>query len=201
MAKAHPILLETIKIVEGEICNLDYHQKRCDKSRLDLYKSTDSLSLSSLIEPPQKGLYRCRILYDTTLQSIEYIPYKEKQIETLKIVHSNLIYNYKYANRETLNTLLSKNKKADDILIEQNGYIKDTSIANIAFYTGKTWVTPQEPLLGGTMRAKLIDEGFLQTKNIKIEELANYSQVALMNAMIGFKLLKKIIINTKKGKL
>ena len=44
------------------------------------------------------------------------------------------------------------------------------------------------------MRAKLIDEGFLQPKDIKREDLHHYSQVALMNAMIGFKIINNIKI-------
>jgi len=53
----------------------------------------------------------------------------------------------------------------------------------------KQWFTPEEPLLQGTMRAKLLDEDFLQTRQIKKSDLKNYTHVALMNAMIGFKVL------------
>jgi 4-amino-4-deoxychorismate lyase len=201
MTKTYPLLLETIKIEGGEMHNLSYHQQRCDKSRLDLYHATNTLSLRVMIKPPKTGLYRCRILYDKTLQTIEYIPYQEKVIRTLKIIEADLSYNHKYANRDAINRLLSLNPNMDDILIEQDGYIKDTSIANIAFFDGTNWLTPSQPLLEGTMRAKLIDEGFLQTKTIKKEDLYKYSQVALMNAMIGFKVLKNITIYDKVGKL
>jgi 4-amino-4-deoxychorismate lyase len=201
MTKAYPLLLETIKIEEGKIYNLSYHQKRCDKSRLDLYNATDTLSLRTIIKPPKRGLYRCRILYNTTLQNIEYIPYQEKEIKTLAIVETNLIYNYKYANRDAINELATLNSDMDDILIVQDGYIQDTSIANIAFYDSTTWFTPSQPLLKGTMREKLIDEGFLQVKAIKKEDLYKYSQVALMNAMIGFRVLKNITIYDKVGKV
>ena len=51
------------------------------------------------------------------------------------------------------------------------------------------------------MRAKLIDEGFLHTKQIKKEDLQSYSHVGLMNAMIGFKILNiDTIQNIIKGK-
>jgi len=201
MTKEYPLLLETIKIEEGKIFNLSYHQKRCDKSRLDLYHRNDILSLKSIIQAPKNGLYRCRILYDTTLKSIEYIPYQERKIKTLKIVNTSLIYNYKYANRDQLNKILILNPEADDIIMEDDGIIKDTTIANIAFYDGSKWFTPKKPLLYGTMRAKLIDEGFLETKIIKKEELDHYSQVALMNAMIGFKILKDITITNQEGNI
>jgi len=199
MTNPHPLLLETIKIKEGKIYNLVYHQKRCDKSRLDLYHTTKSLCLKSLINPPPTGYYRCRILYDTKIQSIEYIPYQEKEIKTLKIVNTPLKYDYKYANRTTLESLCKKHPEVDDILIESHGIIKDTSIANIAFYDGNSWVTPTNPLLEGTMRAKLLEEGFLQKKIIQKSDLHHYSHVALMNAMIGFKILKNITIHDEEG--
>ena len=62
----------------------------------------------------------------------------------------------------------------------------DTTIANIAFFDGKTWFTPTTPLLQGTTRARLIDEGFLKLRDIKKEDIKEYSRFALMNAMIGF---------------
>jgi len=194
MHNASSLLLETIKIEDGEVSNLSYHQARCDESRKALFHSTDTLDLSSLIQAPQKGLYRCRILYDKKMHSVDYIPYVAKEIHNLKIISSNLTYNYKYANREALNTLLQNQKDIDEIIIEKEGYLTDTTMANIAFYDGKTWFTPENPLLKGTMRAKLLDEGFLHTRNIKKEEIHDYTQVALMNAMIGFKILNNFTI-------
>jgi 4-amino-4-deoxychorismate lyase len=195
-----PLLLETIKIEDGEIHNLSYHQNRCTKSRQTLFHSTDILDLASIINAPQTGVYRCRILYAEKLHSIEYIPYTPKEIKRLKIVSSDITYSLKYANRDALNALLESNKDVDEVIIEKNGYLTDTTISNIAFFDGKQWLTPVKPLLEGTMRAKLIDEGFLHTKQIKKEDLQNYSQVALMNAMIGFKILNiDTIQNIIKG--
>jgi len=195
MSSKLPLLLETIKIEEGKVCNLFYHQERVNKSRKALFSSTDILMLQKHIEPPKNGLYRCRVLYDTQIQNIEYIPYSPKKIHTLTIVTSDLEYEYKYANRNELNQLLAS-VSSDDILIEKNGYLTDTSIANIAFYDGIQWFTPKIPLLKGTMRAKLLDEGFLKTREIKKEDLTHYTQVALMNAMIGFSILRNIEIQT-----
>ncbi len=190
-----PLLLETIKIEDGVICNLPYHQARCNKSRKALFHSANQLELSSVIIPPQKkGIYRCRILYNETIDSIEYIPYTPKEIHHLKIIPSSIAYDHKYANREALNHLLTSEKHVDEIIIEKDGYLTDTTIANIAFYNGKQWITPQTPLLEGTMRAKLLHENFLQTKNIKKEDLKNYTHFALMNAMLGFKILKNYSI-------
>ncbi|PHS42217.1 MAG: hypothetical protein COB07_00310 [Sulfurovum sp.] len=190
-----PLLLETIKIAEGEIANLPYHQNRCDQSRQTLFQSTDILDLASVIQPPPTRLYRCRILYGEKLHSIEYIPYVKKEINSLKIVTSNIDYPLKYANRDALNALLESNKEVDEVIIEKEGYLTDITIANIAFYDGEQWFTPETPLLKGTMRAKLINDGFLQKKEIRKEDLNNYTQVALINAMLGFKILNHFNIH------
>ena len=190
-----PLLLETIKIEDGKLANLSYHQARFDKSRKDLFSITDKIDLITIIKSPRNGLYRCRIVYDRDIVSIEYIPYKEKNITKLKVISSNINYAYKYANRETFTKLLQEYSAYDEIIIEKEGYLTDTTISNIAFYDGEKWVTPSHPLLPGTMRAILLDEGSLHKKKIRKEDLKHYSQIALMNSMIGFKILNNYMID------
>ena len=185
-------LLETIKIEDGQVMNIEWHNRRCNRSRLELFDEKKPLNLEEFIEPPQKGLFRCRILYDSEINSVEYIPYTPKKIKSFKIVKSNINYSYKYSDREELNKLLDN--AYDDIIIEKNGLLTDTTIANIAFYDGKQWSTPLNPLLEGTIREKLLSEEFLVLKNIKSEDIKNYSHFALMNAMIGFQIQKNINI-------
>jgi 4-amino-4-deoxychorismate lyase len=192
------LLLETIKCEEGKIFQLSYHQQRFDESRKSLFGDIDTLDLSTLITPPKEGLFRCRILYHIQIHSIEYIPYQIKTITSLKIVPSDIEYHFKYANRESLNSLCALHPDVDDILIEKEGYLRDTSIANIAFFTGEEWHTPKNPLLYGTMRDYYIDQGLLHPKDIKKEQLHRYTQVALMNAMIGFKIINPITIYDSK---
>jgi 4-amino-4-deoxychorismate lyase len=192
------LLLETIRCEDGYIHHLPYHQSRCTYSRQQCFATKDSLDLASILEPPKQGVYRCRILYNKSIQKIEYIPYETKEIQSLNIITSSIEYPLKYANREALNTLKALSPQSDDILIEKDGYLRDTSIANIAFYNGKTWHTPKYPLLHGTMRQNMIDKGRIEVKEIHINHLSSYSKVALMNAMIGFKILNTISITYTK---
>lgn len=190
--RIHPLLFETIKIEGGKIYNLDYHQRRCDYSREKIFNTSKSLKLEKIIQAPQEGLFRCRIIYAKEVHTVEYIPYIEKDIQTLKIVSSNLSYNFKYVNRETLDALLTAHKNVDEVIIEKDGLLTDTTISNLAFFNGTQWFTPKSPLLKGTMRQKLLDDGFLYKKDIRKDDLSDYAQVALINAMIGFKILKHI---------
>ena len=194
----HPTLFETIKIEDGKIFNLDWHNKRFNKTQKELFSNTSSINLKEFISPPTSGLYRCKIIYtDNDIQSVEYFPYKAKKIKKLKVIESQLDYSYKYTNRSTFQELsLELAKDYAEIIIEKNGFLTDTSIANIAFSDGKTWFTPSTPLLKGTTRARLLNEGFLKLKDIKKENIKEYKYFALMNAMIGFRIQKYVDIQT-----
>ena len=185
-------LFETLKIEDGKIFNLKWHNQRLNRSRLELFSLHKPLNLADYINTPHQGLYRCRVVYDLEIKSVEYIPYTPKIFKSFKIVQSNLEYNYKFNDRSQLNRLLQEDY--DEIIIEKDGFLTDTSIANIAFFDGQDWLTPKIPLLRGTTRERLLDEGFLKLKDIKKENIKNYSHFALMNAMIGFQIQKSINI-------
>ena len=191
------LLFETIKVENGQIFNIEWHNKRFNKARLELFGKNKELKLEEYLTPPQKGFYRCKIRYDSEIQSVDYFPYQIKHFTQFQIIQSNLDYNYKYDNRSELQKLLKKpfsNDNYDEIIIEKNGLLTDTTIANIAFYDGENWFTPKVALLEGTTRARLLEEGFLKLKNIKKENIKNYSHFALMNAMIGFQIQRSINI-------
>ena len=97
-----------------------------------------------------------------------------------------LDYTYKSAGREPLNCLFALRGACDDILIVKQGLLTDTSIANIALSDGTHWYTPAHPLLKGTRRAALLEEGILQEKDIRPEDLPSFSTVRLFNAMIDW---------------
>ena len=190
------LLFETIKIENGQIENIEWHNQRCNRSRAELFNAKALLNLETFITPPLRGLYRCRICYKEDIHSIEYIPYTPRVFNKFTIVKSQIDYAYKYNDRKELESLQKLSK--DEIIIEKDGLLTDTSIANIAFYNGKEWLTPNKPLLKGTMRAKLLYNNLLIEKDIRKEELENFSHFALMNAMIGFQLQKNFTID--KGK-
>ena len=193
------LCLETIKVEDGRICNIEWHNQRCNQTRLALFGLKTPLLLQNYITPPPTlGIFRCRILYNQTILSVEYIPYRTSLAKSFKIMQSKIEYKYKYADRDALNTLKEEALSYDEIIIEKEGLLTDTSIANIAFYSGEQWITPEKPLLKGTIREKLIKNGFLTPKSIKIGDLKAFSNFALMNAMIGFQIQNNITIYIDK---
>lgn len=180
------MLLETIRCENGVALNLAYHQARLNRS-LQTLNSSQNYNLSSLIIPPSNGVYRCRFLYDGTLYSVEFLPYISRIISSLKLVHNNTIeYPLKYSDRETLNALFEQRGECDDVLIVKNGFLSDTTVANIALKINGRWLTPDTPLLMGTTRSRLIVEGLLSPAPLRPEDITKANKIALMNAMVGF---------------
>jgi len=182
-------LFETIKISDGKPENLYLHNERLNHSRKLLFGKSDQLKLEDYINVPEnakKGLFRCRVIYSDSVISIEYTPYIPAKIKTLKKVYADsLKYDHKFLNRTTLLSLIDKNV-ADDIVIVRNGLITDTSYANIVFTDGKKWVTPDTPLLKGTMRAFLLSKGIITEERITINDLSRFTHLRMINAMLGF---------------
>ncbi len=187
-----PLLLETIKCLDGLSYHLDYHQRRLDYSRHCL-GYTDPLVLT--LTPPEQGLYRCRILYSDTIKTIEYLPYTPKEFKNFKLLHSQISYDLKYEDRSELNALLEHKQEADEIIIVKDGLITDTSISNLCFFDGKRWLTPKTPLLKGTTRQRLLDEGKVIEADIPYTQLHRFEKIGLLNAMLGFQIIENAIIS------
>lgn len=174
------MLFETIRCENGMAQNLRYHEKRM------LESSGQEFDLSFL-KPPLDGVYRCKLIYKDKIESVEFLQYVKKEIKTLKIVNANIDYSKKFLDRNAIEALSALRDGCDDILIVRDNKITDTSIANVAFLDkdGK-WLTPKYPLLKGTMRQKLLDDGFLKEAEVSIDDICEFKKVAVINALRGF---------------
>ena len=183
--------LETIKVEDGEAFHLEYHQKRYE-SVLSSLGVTTYKDLSEFITPPDSDLYRCRLVYTVESIEVSYHKYIKRGISQLKIIYDDEIeYDKKSTNRDEINTLYAKRGRYDEIMIVKKSLLTDTSIANIALYKDGIWYTPASPLLKGTTRARLLDEGKIIEKDIHLDEIYSFTQVALLNAMIDFDIICK----------
>ena len=182
------LLLETIKIVEGKPQNLEFHQQRMELSREKLFGRNEKPDLEKILNESElttEGIYKCRLIYGQKVEKTEFIPYEIKPVRSLKIVHADdLDYSLKYADRTEINKLREKRGGCDDILIIKNGFVTDTSYANIIFWDGEKWLTPSTPLLKGTKRQKLIDEGKIIPAEIREEDIPKFKKAKIINSMI-----------------
>ncbi len=192
VAKSISPCIETIKVVDGQVMHLVWHQMRFDKTRKELFNATSPLWLSSVLKPPITGVYRIRITYADTILNVEYLPYVMQDKKHFALIENTPEYNYKYANREAINRRISS--EVDDVIFVHEGLLMDTSIANIALMIEHTWLTPKTPLLSGTTRARLLASGFLKEAFLDVASLQSASKFAIMNALIGFKIIENQVI-------
>ncbi|WP_353571333.1 aminotransferase class IV [Candidatus Albibeggiatoa sp. nov. BB20] len=185
-------LLETIKCVDGKAQNLIWHQQRFNQTQQQLFGCQQDIDLSLLFKSaPAKGIYRCRVLYQQQIEKVEFISYQMPVLKRFKLVEANeLEYSFKYVDRQALNLFTAQKQQADDIIILKNKFVTDTSIANLAFWDGKVWLTPKTPLLKGTTRARLLAEHKIIPVAIHVDEIRQFKKIALLNALLGFYIIE-----------
>ena len=89
--------LETIKIIDGVIYNIEYHQERYEHVLSSFGIKTLS-QLQKYINPPSQGLFRCRIVYNIDkILSVTYHPYRKKRVKSLRVIFNDTI-NYQRVN-------------------------------------------------------------------------------------------------------
>ncbi|MGQ8338880.1 aminotransferase class IV [Sunxiuqinia sp. A32] len=178
------LLLETIKLENGVLANLQYHEFRFNDARKRLFNASP-ISLAQNIHIPQKalsGLFRCRITYSEKIENIEFIPHQPRKIESFKIVSDNSIdYSFKYADRSHLQKLYDQREDCDEIIIVKNNLVTDSFTGNLVFFDGEKWLTPKQPLLKGTQRQFLLDSGKIFEASINENQLKNFEKIGMIN--------------------
>ena len=199
MKKMEQKFIETICIKDGRVLNLRYHNERMNRTRkIHWGETVGELFLEDFIKTePSHSYTRCRVVYGEDIEEIAYYPYQVRPVHSLKlVVDDEADYRYKSADRSLLNRLFAERDTADDVLIVRKGQLTDTSIANIALFDGKEWFTPTNPLLKGTRRQSLLDEGQLKERDINVDTLSAYQKIRLFNAMIPFGEVELVLDHT-----
>jgi len=182
--------VESIKLKDGVFYRLQLHQQRVNKAFEAFYPIDEPVNVvETLFQTvfPQKGLYKCRLVYDSQVQSLDIAPYVRREISSLKLVETTQeSLPYKQEDRTEFNAAFAQRGGCDDVLLVKDGLLTDTSYCNIALYDGENWYTPRTPLLYGVNRMQLLSEGKLLEKDIKASELMNFQYISLFNAMIEF---------------
>ncbi len=180
-------LLETIKCKDGVLHHLEWHNERFNRARKSYFGVDSSMNLATEIKIPQwatQGLFRCRITYSEQIEKIEFLPHHYRKTERLKLVEDNSVdYKFKYADRTHLQKLFEKRNGCDDIIIVKHGSVTDSFTANLVFFDGKNWWTPNTPLLKGTQRARLLHDKIIRSCSITPNDLPKYQTVSLINVM------------------
>jgi 4-amino-4-deoxychorismate lyase len=175
-------LIETIRVSEGKVENIDYHFRRM-KSAIQRFDWDLKEILN--INLPSNGVHKLRVVYTSAQKTFDISPYKIRPIRSLKLVFDNdIVYDHKFEGRRELERLLKLRENCDDILIIKNKLVTDVSYANIIFRDDSNWYTPDSFLLNGTMRQFLLDNKKISERRITVDDLSRYSHFKLINAML-----------------
>ena len=184
--------VETIKIENGKVINLPYHQTRMERTIRHFFPERSLQPMPRLakliVAMNNMTLVKTRVVYGKSgVELIEHVPYSMRNIRSLQVVYDdNINYSYKSTDRSALNNLTAQRGDCDEIIIVKNNLVTDTSFTNLAIFDGNSWLTPRHPLLPGTRRAFLLDKGIIKEAEITINDLLKAERIRLFNAMIDF---------------
>ncbi len=191
-------LTEAILIENKRLHNIELHNKRFNnglKEYLGLNKDIDLNEHIIIPEDISDERYKCRVKYSDGNIITEISLYEQRIIKSCKVVHNETIdYTYKTTDRTTLEYLFGQRGECDDIIIIKNGMVSDSFSANIIFFDGENWYTSDSPLLKGTQREFLLNQGIVKERNIKESDILKYCKLKLINAMLDFERAPEIKI-------
>lgn len=184
------LLLESIKIANNQPLNLTLHQQRLNDSRRVLFGSSAlPIQLSELLDThalDPSVVYKARLEYGRQIERIDIAPYSIRQVKSIRLVEApELVYDHKYADRTALNQLFDARGTADDVLMVKNDMLTDCSYSNICLWDGQRWITPSTPLLKGTKRELLLQQGAITEKPVKAGDLPLFEKISLINALLN----------------
>lgn len=179
-------VFESIAVLDGRYLNLPRHLARIQRTAKELWQLDFSANylMERLPVFSNKGLYKCRFLYNEFDFSLEFQPYTERTIHTLKLIEApDLVYDYKWSNRDEIKFYTMCLPPGCDVLFMRQGYLTDSSYCNIALLQNNQWYTPETPMLRGTQRDDALEKGLLKKARIHYNALSNYEQISLFNAL------------------
>lgn len=183
-------LFETIRISMGAPKNLFWHNHRMNGARRDFFGEDSVWDLNDLVHCPDdlaKHEVKCRFMYDRSSWQADFSIYEPRNITKLILVSANdLNYKHKFTDRSRLDALKTTYAPGmeEDVLIAIDDCITDSSFANVIFFTGTEWHTPDTPLLNGTQRMECLRQNLISEKKIRIADITRYVSVKLINAML-----------------
>ena len=181
--------IESIRVNNRQPENLHFHQLRMNRTLMH-YGKEPYINLHDIFDSKcfdSNTVVKWRIVYNLEqIIDISYTDYSIKTIDSLMLVNlDGRQYDFKFENRDWITSLLNT-AGTDEIIMCADGVVKDASYANIVFFDGANWYTPEDPLLEGTRRAQLLIEGKIQLMDIRLSDLKKFEQVKFINALMSW---------------
>ncbi|KMY45689.1 aminobenzoate synthetase [Bacillus sp. FJAT-27916] len=190
-------LLESIALENGCFYLLDEHMNRIQKSA-DYFGFPFSVeaarqSLAEAAEAHREGLYKVRLLSSRSglfkWDAVPIEPVKGRQKAVLAkepVLSGNPFLYHKTTNRTVYEERKDVSSTAFDVLLwNEKGELTEFTNGNMVVEMDGCLYTPPVScgLLGGTFRERLLTEGAIEEKVLRIEDLQVCSKVWLINSV------------------
>ena len=194
--------IESIRVNNRKPENLHFHQFRMDRTFMH-YGKKPYVNLSDLFDSTyinSDNVIKWRIVYNLEeIIDISYTNYSIKTIDSVALVDlRGQQYDFKFEERDWINTLLHA-AGTDEIIMCAEGVVKDASYANLVFFDGADWYTPEKPLLEGTRRAQLLLDKIIHPMDIRIPDLRKFEKVKFINALMSWDESPTILLSSIKS--
>jgi para-aminobenzoate synthetase/4-amino-4-deoxychorismate lyase len=210
------VIFETLKLVKGNLVDLDLHLERLQKSaQYFLFKFDEKKLLNKVqkflsnIESYEKKRVRIELnKVGHTKIRVGDFPSKIKEVKVIiseKRTDSNNTFQYfKTTNREIYNEehcYYHKQGFFDVIFLNEKSHLVEGAITNIFIRKGGNWLTPpvDAGLLAGIERKKWLSEDMNVTEcNLIIDDILSADEIVLTNSLRGRVRVDKVYINNKE---
>ncbi len=189
-------LVETIRVEEKKPYLLDYHLRRLEWSAyrfgFPFSRGEIEKAISKVCQEVNESLYRLRLeLLPCGKIKLQYplqIGSSRVRLGLARdcIDSRNILLYHKTSSREIYNQALSTRTDCEDVLLwNEDGYITESTIANVVVVIDGVHYTPpiECGLLPGTYRQYLIDTGIIKERKIHKDMLSSASRIYLINSV------------------
>jgi para-aminobenzoate synthetase/4-amino-4-deoxychorismate lyase len=109
-------------------------------------------------------------------------------ISDLRIDPGDAFLYHKTTNRQLYDQAISLSDEDDVVLVDGDGHVTETTLANLGVLIDGTWWTPPVEcgLLPGTERAELLAAGRIRERPISIAEARSATELARFNSVRGW---------------
>lgn len=118
---------------------------------------------------------------DSSVQWIVYIDEKPTETHTKFVTCKTTERKLYNVSRERLRIL----ENEDVLLWNENGFVTESSVCNVAFYRNGRWTTPRlsHGLLNGVMRRELLEKKFIFEGDISVGSIQHMEKIMLFNSL------------------
>lgn len=189
-------LLETFALVDGVPRHLESHVDRLERSAAHFAFRVDREAVYSAVRGLSgTALVRLRLFPDGDI-SVELRPLVggpepvRLAMDTVPIDPASPFIRHKTTRREHYAAARDRHGYADDVvLVNPDGKVTETTVANLAVRQGGRWYTPpvSDGCLPGVGRAIALEQGDVEERSLTVTDLQTADAISLISSARGWR--------------